>query len=67
NHQILPEHTVAGYTDAFTPVCERLQGIEVRLAKLSDATEATPSSKLYKELKAYLDECNLEAMVQALP
>lgn len=67
NHQILPEHTVAGYTDAFTTVCERLQGIEERLAKLSDATEATPSSKLYNELKAYLDECNLEAMVQALP
>jgi hypothetical protein len=67
NHQILPGHTVAGYVDAFTTVCERLQKVEDRLAQLSDATEATPSSDLYKELKTYLEECDLEGMVKELP
>ena len=67
NHQILPGHTVAGYVDAFTTVCERLQKVEDRLAQLSDATEATPSSDLYKELKMYLEEFDLEAIVKELP
>jgi hypothetical protein len=67
NHQILPDHTVAGYSDVFTSVCDRLHGIEERLTQLSDATEATPSSKLYRDLKSYLEECDLEGMVKALP
>ena len=65
--QVFPDHIVAGYEGPFTHMRDELERIEQGLAYYADRdVDVGTRAEIYKSLKQYIEQFDIEEMVTAL-
>ena len=67
-YQVLPDHIVAGYEGTFQHMRDELERIEQGLEHYAKQdVDVSERTEIYKRLKAYLEQFDIEEMVMELP
>jgi hypothetical protein len=69
DRQVLPGHDVASYNVAFSALSTCVEEVQTILSQASIKSESDTGSRseMYKELRTYIEEVDLEEMVRDLP